>query len=238
MEVFKAISKIKYKDNIFCVLINKTCGIYYIKELEDGSIMYPTEDEYIELTNILIKKQELAFFKIGKNYRFDPKVIMRTGKLLALGTAVTLMSFQSIACVVKKDLPVYEETVQQTVEDIYRDLSNEFHSLYGYEDQRMYRIEKLVDTNAGIKFIECQNFDEFSKYIDTKANPTYEELRETLKNNENVSEKYKEWLFEGIDNLEKNMTDLNLTVLNYNFDRLKIIEKSLEDLNSRFVLLN
>ena len=67
MEIFRAIARIKYKNDTFCVLVNKICQMYFIKELEDGSVMYPTEDEYKELNYIFSKKQKLAFFNIGKN---------------------------------------------------------------------------------------------------------------------------------------------------------------------------
>lgn len=233
MEIFRAIARIKYKNNTFCVLVNKICQMYFIKELEDGSVMYPTEDEYKELNYIFSKKQKLAFFNIGKKYKIEPKVIMKGGKLLVLSAAIAILGVTSI--VIDNEMPIPYETDSQeetyTLENAFEDNGFDFHSLYGYENSRIYRLHKVIGTQSGVRIIECQDFDEFSEYISTKKNPTYDEVKETLRNNPNVEQKYKKWLLEGLSNLEKRMPELNLTVLNYNMNRLDINETTSEELN-------
>lgn len=234
MEIFRAIARIKYKDNTFCVLINKKLQKYFIKELEDGSIMYPTEDEYKELIRIFNQKQELtAFFNIGKNYRIVPKVIAKGVAIGALAVVLGVMA--TPYSLNENEFGEYESTITEekaTLEGVYQKGGYDFHSLDGYEDYRIYRIHKAVGTKSGLRIIECQNFDEFSDFISTKSNPTYTDLIKTLKSNQNVDDKYKAWLLEGIKNLEKSLPDVNLTVLNYNLNRLKLKETTLEALNT------
>ena len=76
METFKLIAKIKYKGQRFCILINRACQKYFIKELEDGSISYPTVEEFVELSDSLNNiDRKMYFLGFGEKYRFDPKVI-------------------------------------------------------------------------------------------------------------------------------------------------------------------
>ena len=39
MEIFSVIAKIKYKDNLFYVLINRACQKYFSKDFDDGTII-------------------------------------------------------------------------------------------------------------------------------------------------------------------------------------------------------
>lgn len=234
METFKVVAKIRYKENSFYVLINKFCQKYFIKEFDDGTIMYPTVEEYQELYSIFAEKQELIMLRPFKDYKIVPKVISKGGKVIALGVIVATIgiAFPMIVNAPADTLSIISQNGDESrLEDIYRKVGYDFHSLYGYEKQRLYRIHQYIISNKELRVTECQDFEEFSKYISTKNNPTYDELRETLVGNPNIESKYKEWLLDGISNLEKSMPNANLTVLNFNMSRLQLEEITSEKIN-------
>lgn len=233
METFKIVAKIKYKENYYFVFVNKKCQKYFIKEFEDGSIMYPTLQEYKELNEIFNKKQSLASLKIGNNYEIDPKVIKKGGKLVTLGVLVASLGIMVPQPMVSSDFENYYFGINNNygVEETYRRIGYDFHSLYGYEDERLYRVHRYILSAEKKRIIECQDFEEFSHYIGTKANPSFSDVRETIRKNNNIDARYKSWLLEGIDNLEKNLPYINLTVLNYNLDRLVLERTTKEELN-------
>lgn len=237
METYKVVAKIKYKDKFFYVLVNKNCQIYFIKELSDGSIMYPNEKEFIELTEIFNKKQVLAKLDFHKEYKLVPQVIMGNKTLASVLIALTLTS----CSVVKAPAGDYEDPNQGSkkteityeippIEKVLTDGGYEFHSLYNYDNKRIYRIHIMINVDTKTRTIECQNFDEFASYIETKAHPTYDDLIETVNSNPNITGKYKKWILEGLGNLAKNAPDLDLTVLNFNLSRLQLEEKTKEEL--------
>ena len=105
METFRVIFNITYKGQNFKVLSNKYFQKYFLKILKDGSLIYPTFDEFKELfilfTNtkcydIKNKKDTKLVYRKGKGYteekryRLDPNIIMDKygNKLISLAMAI------------------------------------------------------------------------------------------------------------------------------------------------------
>lgn len=84
------------------------------------------------------------------------------------------------------------------------------------------------DTNV----IICNNNDELRSYMDNK-NPTFDDVKEALNNNKNITGKYKKWLMEFINDTEKNLPDLDLVCLYENIKGLKIKEEDCEQIKSK-----
>jgi len=237
MEVFNVVAKIKYKDNFFYVLINHACQKYFIKELDDDSIIYPTIDEFKTLNEIFSKKQAYTALKIGKNINIDPKIISRGKKLISLGLVAAALGVlgPDIVNGFNKNEP--EEVVteiknnDERIETTYQNMGYDFHEISGYEDQRLYRIHKYVLPSYEERVTECQSFEEFAELAGTKVKPTYEEVWDTLINNPQINEKYKMWLLEGLENMQKVMPNLDLTVLKYNLNRLNIKATTNQEVN-------
>lgn len=236
MEVFNVVAKIKYKENFFYVLINKTCQKYFIKELEDGSIIYPTIEEFKELNEIFNKKQVYTALKIGKNVNIDPKIIAKGKKLISLGLVVAALGVTWPDIVAgfegQTKPPVVEvKKNQERIETSFESIGYDFHEIKGYEGKRLYRVHKYVLPSYEERVTECQSFEEFAELTGTKFKPTYEEVWDTIINNSRIGEKYKLWILEGLENLQKAMPNLDLTVLNYNMNRLILNVTTNEEVN-------
>ena len=67
MERYKIIAKIEYKGKLFYILTNKYYNKYFLRIMEDESVMYPTLEEYLELDRIFNNN-----FLINLNYLISP----------------------------------------------------------------------------------------------------------------------------------------------------------------------
>ncbi len=105
------------------------------------------------------------------------------------------------------------------------------------QDLNSYGIntEKLTDNVYIIKEffsdVYCTDVKDFKKYVDLK-NPTYEDVKNIVINNQDIPEQYQEWLVEELNNLQEAMPDLDLTVLAYNMQRAKITYKTDEEIQA------
>lgn len=70
-------------------------------------------------------------------------------------------------------------------------------------------------------FDKCCTVGEFKKYINS-SDVTWNDVKESLKTNNNIEDDIKQIVLKGIENLEKNGFDIDLSVLNYNFKNLKL----------------
>ena len=52
MEEFKIVMQIMYKENKYLILLNSKHQKYFLKILDDEKFMYPTLEEFTELSNI------------------------------------------------------------------------------------------------------------------------------------------------------------------------------------------
>jgi len=102
-------------------------------------------------------------------------------------------------------------------------------------DEHGIEIEKLPNDLLRIKSINygdvifCNDMDELKKYVHLQE-PSFYDVRNAIRDNNNIPEEYKVWLYEGIDNLEKNLPNMDLTVLYYNISRLKCLCKNSEEI--------
>ena len=191
----------------------------------------------MELNDIFSKNQVLSFLKINQKCKITPKLIKKSGILVALSMTLLVNGCTNqVFSNNNNEISVEETNLHEKdffiVENMLKKQGYDFHILYNYDKEKLYRIH-IDFSKLDEKSIECQNFEEFYKYIDTEINPTYDDVKNTINKNNNLSDKYKKWLIEGIDNLEKYMPKVNLTVLNFNMNRLKIKEMTTKELNER-----
>lgn len=106
------------------------------------------------------------------------------------------------------------------------------------EDGTVYTTNTLADgmvyitdykSPKGKEKVFVYSNDEFREYLDNK-NPTFEDLRVVLNDNENIDSKYKEKISDYIDGLEKKDSNVDLSVFYYNLQHLKIEVKSLSEI--------
>ncbi len=240
MEEFKIVMQIMYKENKYLILLNSKHQKYFLKILDDEKFMYPTLEEFTELSNIfknnVIKskyyKKDFSV-KIGeskfknKKLKFEPKIIL--GKtLISLVTAISILgSGQSVRAEGMKQDLITREQIQshlEIIQDEEIDIENGTR-----ETAMIQKIApneyKLVSGNAG-KDLYFDSIDEFCEQLNQK-NPTFEEIEKKIQQDKNIPDKYKKIFIEGLENLKESMPDLNLSVLNQHLKRgLKIVEKT------------
>lgn len=112
--------------------------------------------------------------------------------------------------------------------DEFEQNENNF-TLYSFEYENLgdnyYRIKKDYNNNI----IYCSSLEEFKNYVDIK-NPTLTDIKNVLADNSNINKEYKEWILEGIENLQKQVENLELVALYYNLKRMNIVERSKEEI--------
>lgn len=105
---YKILADIKFKEKNFYVISNKRYQKFFIRIMEDNSLMYPTLDEFMELDKIFNEKPEDSIYllsiknnseekklKIGTRFRIIPKVIYN-GALISLASALLLSGCREV----------------------------------------------------------------------------------------------------------------------------------------------
>lgn len=240
MEEFKIIMSILYNKNKYIVLINKKHQKYFLRELNDGKFMYPTMQEFSELYNIFcnneikqnyyekkIEKHSSNRFKASK-VKFEPKVILEK-TLVSLAVAISILGCaQTVrAEETKKELITIEQIQKQAI--IQEENSNFNQNDNGKPLITIEPIDKdeyvILEGDSG-RDIYVSSIDKFSEFLGEK-NPTYEDIKNKIKQNKNIQDKYKKIILEGLENLQETMPNLNLSILNQHLERgLKIVEKT------------
>ena len=169
METYRVLLNISYKGKRFKVLSNKYYQKYFLRILDDGSLMYPTFDEFKELYQIYttkkyydIKKDEDKIvyhkdkgFTKQKKLKLDPKVIIEN----------TLCSLSIAICAVEAGLLIQAFNISASTP---KQISDGVYILEEYTDEK------------GITAPVC-SFSEFTKKLDVK-NPSYEQVKESWNN--------------------------------------------------------
>ena len=173
--------------------------------------------------------------KIDINQSLIKKLKKGKNKIASFILATTILS----GCEANKEIcqPIQNTTVKSinAVSENLNSYVNEQRMLNYYTKQWGYDCQDIgnnfskvkMDFNKNIYY--CDSLDEFRKYVD-KANPTYTDVREAIKNNTSITGKYEEWLLEGLNNLEMKLPDLDLVALYQNIKNISIVEITTEEM--------
>lgn len=229
MEEFRILLEIEYKGNRYKVLSNKKFQKYFLKILNDGTLMYPTIQEFQELYKMFQNNSIQSYcpetsdeFKVEEKFqkrkvKLEPKVIWKK-TLITLALALTIISNNPKANAINIALSTEQNQTSQTTEYI----AGGQIQLEKIKDE-VYIVDEWKDN------IYCDSIEKFNKYIEIQ-NPTYDDIRAVLEENGNIAEEYKPIILEGINNLEERLPNMNLSVLYYNLSRMKTIEKKQENI--------
>lgn len=244
MEEFRFLYTTKFKDKRFCVLSNENYRVYILEILEGGQLCYPQYEDYIcfykkfqEFTEGKIKlelKGDARFTNDNSDiggrlqsskgrpvFRLIPKVIRDGVLILAIAAVLTGCSFPSIGNASWE--MTYEDRIEQHI-DLAQELGDEVE--YIPEIDRC--ITRSYVDEEGEKIILCTTNDQMKPYFpDKNQNPTYEDVRNTIRQNENIPEKFKIQYIEALERMEKQMPEVDLFVLNLNEERMFIKEKNI-----------
>jgi len=239
MDTFRLIGKVNHDNKNYLLFSNDNCFRFPIRVLDNGSIIYPTIEEFsFFYKNFMLPQNNFYVFNNNKSQRdfkpgqvvhFEPKVINKkvlipvAAALLALGiTGYTIHTFNTPY----DPTPVaVSESYQVTtnVENEQNDISDE-----AFCQSKGYNVEVLpgglLKLNGDSDEVIAGSIHEIEDRLGPAVN--YSDVIETIRQNNNIKDEYKEILIEGINNLEKNGLDLDLRILNYNMNRLNIQEMS------------
>lgn len=232
MNEFKIIDTITFNNKNFKILLNENKHLIYMLEItEDGKFIYPTFEDYSEYLKIqkLNENPTIFDFDIDKEIEYEiknnknriniiPKIIYK-GVLISLTSALLLTG-----CAKQSNADAISTT---DVKDSYTiQLETECDNL-GYEiDYTSFGtpyVTKQFILEYGADTKKCKNIEEFRSEIGDSNTYTYADIKECFKNNESIPDNYKEFLYNGLDNMEKELPNLDLTVLHYNAERLKFV---------------
>lgn len=223
MGKYRFLMDIKIKGKRFKVLENEFHKKYFLRILDDNSLLYPTIEEYIELDRIYNIKVSNRISASSRGVEIAAKVIdVATKKLLPLAAIASITMTGCTTEAVYTDDTAEEIDLVETAKSVGMDLAQ--------TKSGMYYVTKM-DNGDGTNTIFVSNNDEFRKYVDVK-HPTFDDVRKALAEKENIPKRYKDYINQHINNLEETHKNLDLAVMYYNIERLIIEEKEEEDIKN------
>lgn len=243
MEIFKFLYTAKFNNKRFCVFSNEHYSVYILEILNDKSLCYPQYEDYIGFFN---KFQEFSSGKVrlelGSNdksvnnskvdkeflhnnkFSFAPKVI-KDGILITALTALFLSGCAYPSTVQASNKVSDEERIESNI-DKANDAGFETEYL---SDLNIYITKSYIESDTDNKFIICTTNDEMKTYFpDKNQNPTYDDVINTLQQNKNIPDKFKEQYIKALNEMKKVVPEIDLFLLNLNFERMVVEER--EDL--------
>lgn len=151
------------------------------------------------------------------------KRILKKGKMLLVPIAlVGVLSFTGCGTSnsTKKD-KLIEKARKYGIEMTQVD-----NNLFSFDD-KLYRFDKFSSVSAFGEEYEIKKYctpEEFEKIVG-EENVSWNDIRETIKNR-NFEKEMEKVLLDGVNNLEKKIPNVNLSVLNYNLKNLTLVDSN------------
>lgn len=228
MKEYDVIGNFNYNNKEYTLFIDEN-NKYYFLRIENKEEKYITLHELLELTNIFSYNEDILLIENDNNKKkkrkLIPKIIL--GSLIVTLSASLISAInevnstkinqpkikveKTISYVQEEDLIIdeTEKTIQQALKEIEKE----------EEEYELKTKEEFLDT---IKIYDTETLDDVLGY--SKEEITYETIRQTIKNNNNIPEKYKELYLTLANNLEKKYPKMDLRVWYENLKTLKICE--------------
>lgn len=233
---YRSIVKFSYKGLQYHLFYDQYSRMAFLKINENGSYTYPSMSELVELTHIFVSDKNYNFMKKRKAqfFRFTPKVKI-AGVLVAL--SIPFLS----ACVTQNfynhkstTSTTYATSSQARDEFAYNgtgvpdSLSDEILAGYleylapaddefdykyrsDYQFYELVKIEKTLDSSSYEQVFGHQNV-------------SLDQIKMALDENPNISETYKDFIYQYAKDLRNLYPNINLTVLHKNLSTLQIEE--------------
>ena len=246
LDSFRLIGKYIWNNKEFLLFSNDNCFRFPIRVLDNGSLIYPTleEFEFFYKTFCFSNKEFYIFnkgksqrdFETGKNVRFTPKVI-NNGRLIPVATALVILGLTGYT--IKTFSEPYDPSpvspIEYQVETTTVDNSSEEISDAEFCRRLGFKVEELP---CGLLKLNGDKDDTIAgtiNEIDDRLGPpvSYEDVINTISQNEKINDDCKEIFISGLENLEKNGLNLDLRILNYNMRRLNILELPRSEIQKR-----
>lgn len=196
MKTYTKLFRIKYNNKIFDIFSDENHRKTFLEiRLENGieKTYYPELKDYIHLELIYNKNSDILY---SRKYTFKEKIVVFS----AIGIA-TISSFQLLTNKILDNYTLCKESQNyQVVTSL-----NEDYEINVSEDNK--EIEVNENTNPIVYEYEF-------------AEITFDDVRSALKNNVDISKKYREYIELLIERLEERMPEIDLRTFYYNLKSL------------------
>lgn len=228
MKEYRKVANFYYNDNKYVMLLDSSNKHFFLKTDEDNHMSYPTIFELIDLTTHFINiPMVMNIEKNNKRIKLIPKVLI--GSSLFLLSSPVIFAGISIHNDQKKFNEVLKQVSSSEVSSETQ-RATDYLSVAGSDLDESKELE--VDTyyeNSVSGNISIYDMNFADKYFDYD-NVSVDEVREEIKNGNNIPQKYKELLYDYCDGLEKNYNDIDLRVFYENLKTIQIVECTEDEL--------
>ena len=205
----------KYKNNTYVLLLNDKCQRFFLK-FENDKLDYITIEEYKDINQVLFSLKPLVGYRM---FEIEPLIRIKD-KLVTLTVAASILI--TLSGCVKGIEKTTEELNKLGIETVIVSAENDIHKI-----TKVNLDKKTTYNNADFSGFSNTPFSvictpgTFGNYIGTQ-NVTFEDLKTTVKSNNNIPDDIKTIINEGIDNLEIANFNMNYSALKYNLEKLRV----------------
>lgn len=223
---YKKVLQFYYKNNSYNMYLDNCNKHFFTKNNNDGSLSYVTIEELIDLALVFIDIPMVMNIKKDSKKRMVPKVIIGgisvTLSLVILSTSIEMYKSQQRLNMLEESRVSSSQTIEQDVKDY---LSNS-------EINEKDNDELVVDTfleSDWLNYLFIYDMDYLDKALNYK-NVNINQVKELIKNNNSISEKFKNLFYEYCDELIEKHPNIELRVLYENLKTLEVVECDKEEL--------
>lgn len=237
---YTEICEFTYKNKKYLYLLDDNHKAFFLRK-DNDTLNYITIDELIDLQKAFTKTTHVLNFKIQKEKKSKKRRIIP--KILIGGILVTLTT--NIAGIFSKKntyTPTIENTISSTEEledEEIPDNIQKYISDKNYktpEEKIPYDIEKYMNSekldeelvvesykeSSFMNYVYVYDMSALSNVLDEQV--TFDTLKKTVQNNDKISPKYKNYLYEYIDNLASRWPNVDIRTFNENLKTIEFIE--------------
>ncbi len=250
---YTEICEFTYKNKRYLYLLDDNHKAFFLRK-DNDTLNYITIDELIDLQKAFTKNTHVLNFKISKEKkskkrRIIPKILIG-GILVTLTTNIAgiFSKKNTYTPTIENTISSTEETNEEDIpyeiqkymndEKLDEELVNNNYkeSSFINEEDIPYDIQKYMYSEKLDEELVVENYKEssFMNYVyiyDMSAlsnvldeQVTFDTLKKTVQNNDKISQKYKNYLYEYIDNLASRWPNVDIRTFNENLKTIEFIE--------------
>ena len=199
---FILVGEITFKNKTIAIFRDKNFRNTFL-ERNGEEYSYLDYETYMKLDSLYNKK--ILYFpsqRKGQKFNFVPKMLLSIGGSL-IAVTLTLSGCQSVNAI-DSDIKI---AMPHNLFDAHEFISEDYYSI----DESSKQIY-IYSADALTAFLPAEY----------KENPTYEQLYEAIAENQNIDDKFKETMYEFVDNLQKANLNIDLRPFYMNIRNLKV----------------
>lgn len=225
MKEYTIIGNFLYKNKKYELLLDDSQKYFFLERI-NNNYKYISLKEYIELIHKFADKKDIKTFIIyekqgKKKIKLIPKILIGTTAIILSLSLLTNINNKKPSNV-NTDFTTSSTYVESiSIEDKTNQEIDKW-LIEIVEETKNFKIDTARQSGNRTLIYDFSELDNI--FNNTKEDVTYNTIRETIKNNPNINEKYKLILYSFTDNLEKKYPTMDLRIWNHNLKTLKILE--------------